>query len=392
MHLTSLHLRNFRNYQHLDLELPPGLLLFTGANAQGKSNLLEAGYLLAIGRSARATNEREVVGWSAPGPQGHAQVAATIAACQGTIKLQVDYLHQEQSPGASTPSGDTSTPPNVQKRVRINGIPRRASGLVGMFNAVLFDASDIHLVEGAPSLRRRYLDILLSQVDPAYLRALQRYQRVLTQRNHLLRLIREGRSREQELEFWDEELAQQGAYLLSCRLQAVTALSTLGSPIYTRLTGGQEELALDYLATTGEPQQGEAELRDGLRQALLQGRRREAAMGATQVGPHRDDLRITAGRREIGVYGSRGERRIAALTLRLAEGEFLSQRRGDEPVLLLDDTLSELDATRSQYMLETVASYGQVLLTTTEAARLPSGSFSPVATFQVAQGTVTPLP
>lgn len=389
VYIASLHLRNFRNYQRLDLTLPQGLVVFTGGNAQGKSNLLEAVYLLAIGRSTRAGSEGEMVGWRASGVAPHAQAMATVATCQGSLQLQVDLVGQEL--GVGDAAGSASPVPSVQKRVRVNGVPRLVSGLVGQFNAVLFDAADIQVIEGAPSLRRRYLDVLLSQVDPAYLRALQRYQRVLAQRNQLLRLMREGRARGPELEFWDGELAQQGAYLVASRLEAMASLVQLAGPMYARLKGGEEQLQLAYLST-GPQFQEQEELRQGLMEALVRGRRREVALGSTQVGPHRDDVRITVAGRELGVFGSRGERRLAALALRLAEGEFLAQRRGEQPVMLLDDILSELDQVRGMQVMEAVACYQQVLLTTTEAPPLAWGAVTPTATFRVVGGTVTPLP
>jgi DNA replication and repair protein RecF len=161
--------------------------------------------------------------------------------------------------------------------------------------------------------------------------------------------------------------------------------------MYARLKGNTERFQLEYLSTA-PPFRAQEELRQGLQQALAAGRRREVALGSTQVGPHRDDLRITASGREVGVYGSRGERRLAALVLRLSEGEFLAQRRGEQPVLLLDDILSELDQTRGRQVLAAVARYQQVLLTTTEEPPLAWRAVSPAATFRVARGTVTPVP
>ncbi len=384
MYLATLSLRNFRNYRRLDLDLPPGLVVFSGGNSQGKSNLLEAVYMLALGRSPRTTTEGEVVGWSAQEPFLYAQVRARVATSQGSLQLQVDLVGQSRQTGAGL------EPPAVQKRVRVNGVLRPVAGLVGQLNAVLFDASDIQLVEGPPALRRRYLDILISQVDSAYLRALQRYQRVLSQRNRLLRLIRERRAKEPELEFWDEEMAQHGAYLLSCRLQAVTALAASAGPLYARLLGGSGPLSLEYLPTVMPLADGEEALQQRLRDALRKGRQREVALGATQVGPHRDDLRVAVGGREVGVYGSRGERRLAGLALRLAEGEHLAQRRGEGPVLLLDDVLSELDETRGRQVLEAVAGYEQVLLTTTSLRPLVGSPRRPASTFRVVEGTVRP--
>ena len=385
MHLTSLHLRNFRNYRSLDLELPAGLLVFSGANTQGKSNLLEAIYLLAIGRSPRATSEREMVGWGASETSQQAQVSATVHTAQGPVKLQVDLIGSERD---STVTGDAPAPASVQKRVRINGIPRLTADLVGQLHAVLFDASDIQLIEGAPALRRRYLDILLSQADRRYLQVLQRYHRVLTQRNRLLRLLRERRAQQAQMEFWDQEVAQQGAYLLRCRFEAVAALATFAGPTYAALRGEDGPLALEYQATRGQPSASHLELEQALREALIRGRQRELALGATLTGPHRDDLRFTAGGRALGVYGSRGERRIAAVALRLAEGEFLAQGRGDAPVVLLDDVLSELDAVRGRQVLQAIGRYSQVLLTTTAPEAVVLGPVAPAATYRVVQGTV----
>ena len=388
MYLSSLHLKNFRNYQHLDLELPKGLLLFLGDNAQGKSNLVEAGYLLAIGRSVRATHERDIVSWNPSEYEGHTQVAGTVYSAQGIIKLQIDYATQDKWANVVENSEEQQSSYNVLKRVRINGIARRTSDLVGVFNAVLFEASDIQLVEGTPSIRRRYLDILLSQISSTYLRTLQQYQKVLTQRNHLLRAIRDGRSKANELEFWDEELVQHGAYILHSRFQSVTALDQLANPIFNRLTNTQEAFSVTYIATTGDPQSEESDLQANFRKSLILTQRHEIMIGSTQIGPHRDDLYISAASRDLRAYGSRGERRIAALTLRLAEGEFLTIRKGDEPVLLLDDILSELDSNRSHYVMDTIANYSQVLLTSAQGSSLPSSISPPTATFHVHNGTI----
>lgn len=390
MYLSSLHLQNFRNYQHLDLELPKGLLLFLGDNAQGKSNLLEAGYLLAIGRSVRATHERDIISWnpSESEYEGHTQVAGTVYSAQGTIRLQIDYARQDKWANVTVNSEDHQLSHNSQKRVRINGIARRTSDLVGVFNAVLFEASDIQLVEGTPSIRRRYLDILLSQISRTYLRALQQYHKVLTQRNHLLRAIRDGRSKANELEFWDEELVQHGAYILHSRFEAVEALDKLANPIFSRLTNAQEVFSVTYVATAGDLQANETDLRDHFRKSLLLAHRHETMLGSTQIGPHRDDLHISTASRDLRAYGSRGEQRIAALTLRLAEGEFLTNRRGDEPVLLLDDILSELDFDRSQYVMDAISNYSQVLLTSAQGSSLTSNISLQATTFHVHNGTI----
>ncbi|MEE8517649.1 MAG: DNA replication and repair protein RecF, partial [Dehalococcoidia bacterium] len=225
MELSSLSLTNYRSYRTADLDFGPGLIVVHGENAGGKSNLLEAIYLLAIGKSYRATAERELVSWEAAEAGGYAMVAGTVLRADGPTQLRIGL----DCAGA---------PPNgVQKRIRINGLPKRASELIGVLNAVLFSAEDIDLVFGAPSGRRRYLDILVSQLGASqtgvrYVQALQRYQRIVTQRNHVLRSLREGRAGEDELAYWDDSLCTEGATVLGARFDALERLSPLGGEAF----------------------------------------------------------------------------------------------------------------------------------------------------------------
>ena len=198
MYISHLRLTNYRNFASLSLELPPGLVVLSGANAQGKTNLLEAAYLLAITKSYRTNVERELISWAsqkAPEAAGTAGMEQTVI--DGEVERRDDKVRIIVGLRAGSSEGAGGV--LVNKQVKVNGVSTSASGLVGWVNAVLFTASDIELVHGSPSQRRRFLDILLSQVDRGYLRTLQRYQRVLTQRNHLLRLIREGRASGEEL-------------------------------------------------------------------------------------------------------------------------------------------------------------------------------------------------
>ena len=390
MLLSRLTLTNFRNYRSLDLELPPGLVVLQGGNGQGKSNLLEAMYLLAIARSHRATNDRELVHWQAAQEEGFALLAAEIQRKADQVSLRVALRCARRGEATQEdPQGGLY----VQKQIRVNGTPRLASALVGHLTATLFTAEDINLVQGSPALRRRYLDVLLSQVDRHYLRSLQRYQHVLAQRNSLLRLLREGRARPDELEFWTQELCQEGARILQRRLQAIQRLGTFAREAYASLTGAGQGLELSYQGTVQHPLEANSEaILQAFHRALEEARQREMALGMTVVGPHRDDLRLWEDGVDLSFYVSRGQARAVALALRLAEGRYLQEQRGEEPVLLLDDVLSELDSQRRRRVLEYVLSSQQVLVTTTDLAPFDDATLAQATCFHVMNGTVVPGP
>ncbi len=388
MWVSSLKLINFRNYRSLEREFPPGLVVLSGDNAQGKTNFLEALYLLAIAKSYRAATERELVNWGAT-PDAPTQVIAAVQRAGEQLHILVTL---QPIMGLAGAAGDGLGGPllAVVKHIRVNGLPRPAWELVGRVTAVLFSAQDIDLVLGAPALRRRYLDILLCQVDRDYLRTLQRYQRTLTQRNHLLRRVREGRgSAPEEFGFWEDELARSGARLMERRIRCVTTLAERAAAVYQTLTRGTERLEVAYAPslTLGQDLAGDS-LEAALRRTLEQQRPREIAAGLCLTGPHRDDLDLQIDNANLGLYGSRGQARTVALALRLAEAAFLRQERGEEPVLLLDDVLSELDRHRRRQVLEHSASFQQVFLTTTDPDLLEPVDRSRATCFTVAEGQV----
>jgi DNA replication and repair protein RecF len=375
-------LTNFRNYRRLELELPPHLILLQGDNAQGKTNLLEALYFLATGRSPRTANEREL--FRQPAEEvPFARLAAEATCIRGSLRVEVS-LQGEPSPLAEGARG-------VRKRVRINGVVRRAADLVGRLNVVLFSPGDIDLIAGPPALRRRYLDLSSSRSDARYLRSLQHYQHVLFQRNHLLRLIGEGKSRVEQLEYWDRELVEAGAYLILRRHQIVAELGSLAEEVHHTLTAGQERLELIYLPSIGGESQQQEEVVQEFRQALERSREREINLGMTLVGPHRDNLRFLGNGRDIAVYGSRGQQRTIAVSLRLAEVKFLEQKTGEPPVLLLDEVLSELDQERRSSVQQFLFSQEQVLVTTTDLERFEPSFLSAARCFQVKGGSITPV-
>ena len=377
--LRSLSLVNFRNFAALDLKVPSGLVLFVGENAQGKSNLLEAVYMLSLSKSYRSLADRELVSWQAVREGMVTIVSGTVHGQGGQLDITIGLEYSPLTPPDGT----------VRKQIRVNGISRRAAELVGMLNTVLFSAGDLELVYGPPSARRRYLDVMLCQASSSYLRALQRYHRVIAQRNSLLRSIREGRASERELEFWDQSLCAEGSYILSARHEALASLGGHVSELYRRLMGVEQVLTVDYLDTAASSGlQAQRSCFEELAQALASSRLQERALAQTVVGPHRDDLRLAIAGVEMARSASRGQARLAALAMRLAEGAFLDRQRGEPPVLLLDDVFSELDERRRTLVMEEAQSYPQVLATTVSAELVAAQSGRPSHQFRVVDGSV----
>jgi DNA replication and repair protein RecF len=366
MRLTHLTLHNFRNYVRLDLDLRSGVTLLLGDNAQGKTNVLESIYYLATSRSPHAGAERELVNWLAVDrePLPYARLVGRVERAGSDLTIEITLTQQTNNEG------------RFRKQIRLNGVARRAMDLLGQLNAVLFLPEDLALVSGPPRLRRRYLDATLCQIDPAYCRSLSRYNQVLTQRNALLRDLRDRGGDRVQLAFWDEQLVEHGASLVSRRQEALGALDELAHAVHAQLTKGTERLHLDYVPSvelTGQVDSstvGEAFRAQS--QALYP---REVAAGMTLIGPHRDEVRFVVNDADAGIYGSRGQQRTAALALKLAEVDLMRHETGEHPVLLLDDVLSELDAQRRQFLLRYLDDGPQqAVLTTTDLHALP-GSF-----------------
>ena len=393
MRLRSLTLDQFRSYAHCALTFEPGRTLVLGDNAQGKTNLLEAIYLLAVMRSPRAVSDGELITWSAPAPPV-ARVAGVGVGSEGDVEVEIAIAARLESNGSvlRTKAGA----PLVGKRVRRNGIARLAGDVVGAIPAVLFTTLDIAIITGSPGTRRRYLDFTVAQSDRAYARALSRYDKAVAQRNALLKRIVKGQASTKELGPWDDAVVEEGGTIIAGRARVVAELAVIAPRYQTWLAAGRgEKLEIAYapaLAQAVIEEEGvETETaRAALRAALRRLRPRESGAGTTLAGPHRDDVLFTIDGHAAGSYASRAQQRSLALSLRLAEAEVLRQRRGEEPILLLDDVFSELDDRRREAVIEATEDAEQLILTSTDPTHIPAG-ISAAARWRVTEGQLRPI-
>lgn len=376
MHVEHLSLTNFRNYARLELSLPAQApILLHGANAQGKTSLLEAIYYLATARSPYTTSDRQLIHWRAEEePIPFARCAGDIVSRHPRTRVEITLMLDKTAAGL----------PRFRKSVKVNGVDKRVMDIVGLLNVVLFLPQDLTLIEGSPSDRRRFMDNTLCQVDAGYLNALETYERVLPQRNALLRRIAERQAAPGELAYWDEQLVSAGATLIAGRQQFLREMEYSAQKAHLDLTGQRELLTLIYQPSFSPTVEGSGQLSFGAfgldlhrelsaDQIAPQFAARLAAetqesiqRGMTLSGPHRDELRLNINDRDCGLFGSRGQARTAVMAIKLAELAWMRERIGEMPVLLLDEMIAELDAHRRAYLLSRIDGAAQTIATTTE--------------------------
>lgn len=355
MQITELTLRSYRSYETLHLAFDPGVQIFLGANAQGKTNIIEALYYAAFGRSHRTSSDAELIRVGADG----AYIGLSFRRHDVPGELSFTFAR------------------GARRRITYAGESLRQRDLVGILPMVLFSPEDLFLVKGAPALRRRYLDAELSQASPAYYGELLRYTRILKQRNAVLKDIRERLAAPDDLSPWDAQLAKSASYIVTRRIAAVAQLGALSARVQAVLAAG-EELALAYeIAGAGAEDFAEDDMTESLHvwynKMLCEGRARDIARAATGVGPHLDDLVLRVGGMSLRSYGSQGQQRTGALALKLAELFYLQENIGEAPILLLDDVMSELDADRRRALLDFIRhEHIQTFITATDAAYFPA--------------------
>lgn len=360
MYIEQLRLHAFRNYAQATLSPAQGVTVLYGENAQGKTNLIEAIHLCCVGRSHRTSRDAELIQWG----QTAAQVHVKLQRREGPEDVTVRISNEERR----------------KKLIKINGSPvQRIGELMGHINTVLFSPEDLRIVKEGPEGRRRFLDMEISQLQPAYFYALQRYIRALNQRNGLLRRFQQEGTPAwlDTLDEWDALLIETGAQVIQRRITYLDRLSAVARDMHDTLSSGKEVLELSY--------QGRAHDADEMAALLRAARHEDMRRGTTSIGPHRDDYRIRLNGRDAKAFASQGQQRTIALSLKLAEIEVMRSILGEWPVLLLDDVMSELDITRRQMLLTRIEQV-QTLITCTHLSDLGGASYD--AAYQVQQGAL----
>ncbi len=392
MHLSHLSLKDFRNYGELDLTLGQGLFLFQGENAQGKTNLLEAVAMLATSNSFHASSDREIVNWHS---SDHVtRIGAAVERHNEEVHLEIVIFDPtQQEKGSSAEREFQFIPPQdrQRKRIKINGVPKRAIDLIGQVTVVLFAPNDLSLVAGSPEERRRFLDRALCQMQPHYCQALQRYRKIVTQRSALLKRIRENQEDPRMLDYLDEKLTELATMITFERRRMVASLNQHVDELQAIISGGREHLTIVYRPSfVIEPAWDTLETLQNFRTQLLEARRKEIRQGVCLLGPHRDDLEFLVNSVNMLTYGSRGQQRTVALASKLGEFAFMRTITGEEPILLLDDVFSELDFSRREYLLGQVFRHEQVLITATDFTSFPKEVLMRAHQYRVVNGKVLP--
>lgn len=352
-----MKLKNFRNYDLLDLEFDSTTNIFYGDNAQGKTNILESIYLTGTTKSHRGTKDRDLIKFG----QEEAHIE-TIVEKRG-VPFKIDIHLKKNSP----------------KGIAINKVPiKKASELFGIINIVFFSPEDLNIIKNGPAERRRFIDLELAQLDKVYLNDLSNYNRIVNQRNKLLKDIYDKKDLMATLDIWDLQLVNYGNKVIERRKIFIEQMNEIIGSVHEKLTGGKERLQLVY-----EP----GVKNDNFEETLLKNRERDLRMKSSSVGPHRDDICFLCGDLDIRKFGSQGQQRTAALSLKLAEIELVKQEVKDTPILLLDDVLSELDKNRQNYLLDSINDV-QTLITCTGLDDFVNKRFSINKILHVEQGHV----
>jgi DNA replication and repair protein RecF len=382
MRLNRLSLTNFRAFARLEMNLDGRILVLVGDNAQGKTSLLEAVYYLATFASFQAGADRQMINFSAVDePLAVARIVADYERSGQKHRLEVRIIQEPVLPAGT----------RTRKEILLDGVKKSAAEGVGQFSAVIFLPQMTRIIEGSPEDRRRFLNMALCQAVPGYAKALSEYSKVITRRNALLKMLAEQNGSPDQLNFWDDRLVETGAEMILARAHAVNQLESHAERLHRRLTGGLEKFAIHYQPAINlepSPEWTAESVRAAFRQSLQQARREEMARGVTVCGPHRDDLHFLCNNLDLGDFGSRGQVRTAMLSLKLAEVNWMKAQTGEWPVLLLDETLAELDLHRRADLQETLEECDQGILTTTDLHQFSDTFMSECAIWRVTGGCV----
>lgn len=368
MRVKKMTLHNYRNYNDLSLSLHPGLNIFFGDNAQGKTNFIESIYLCGTGRSHRTFKEKELIAWNTE---------------NGYVKADIE----KRGMGTYIEINLFTGKPRI---IKLGGAKvSKLSELLGCLNVVVFSPEDLKLVKEGPIFRRRFLDIEISQVKPGYYYNIHQYNKALLQRNNLLKSIRYDKSLLDTIDVWDEQLSQFGSHIVNYRFEFIQKIAILAKLIHRKITDGKEDLCISYSSRFKNFKNRE-DIKNSIYNELQKNRGFDIQRCTTSTGPHRDDINFFINNIDVKTYGSQGQQRTSALSLKLAELEFMKGESGEYPVLLLDDVLSELDISRQKFLLENLKNI-QTVLTCTSISDIEQFRKNDRYVFEVRKGTVNKI-
>lgn len=368
MHIERLELKNFRNYDSIEMDFSSKINVFIGENAQGKTNLMESLYVLSMAKSHRTSNDKELIRWEAD----YGKIKGDIQKKYGHLPLELILSKKG-------------------KKARVNHLEQtRLSDYIGQLNVVMFAPEDLYLVKGSPQVRRRFLDMEIGQISPVYLHDLLHFQKIMKQRNHILKQ-HQGKQTLNDVMFdvYTEQYIDAAVKVIQKRFHFMQLLQQWAEPIHFGISRGLERLRVSYNSSTGiQPEWSVDEMKNHLERKIADSQNRELYRGVSLIGPHRDDLQFFVNDYDVQTYGSQGQQRTTALSLKLAEIELIKQEVGESPVLLLDDVLSELDDYRQSHLLNTIQGDVQTFVTTTSVEGIAHETIQQAQLFHVEQGAV----
>lgn len=368
MRLNELQIKNFRNYKEAHLTFDKNLVIFLGENAQGKTNLLESIFVLSMTRSHRTTQEQELIGWD----EENAYIKGFVQKKHAAVPLEI----------LLTKKG---------RKTKVNHIEqKKLSSYVGQMNVILFAPEDLSLVKGSPQLRRRFLDMEIGQINPIYLYDLVQYQKILKQRNQYLKQLYEKKQTDElYLDILTEQLVDFGSKIFLARQFFIKRLEYWANQLHGQISQGKETLTIEYVSSLPLLDTTDLEtIKADFLTALAKNREKERYRQMTTVGPHRDDLIFLINEKNVQTFGSQGQQRTTALSVRLAEIDLIHEETGEYPILLLDDVMSELDDSRQLHLLQTIEGKVQTFLTTTTLEHLKNKMTVEPEIYYVQQGLI----
>ncbi|MCA1032312.1 DNA replication/repair protein RecF [Bacillus timonensis] len=371
MHIEEIKLKNYRNYHSLEATFENKVNVILGENAQGKTNVMESIYVLAMAKSHRTSNDKDLIRWD----EEYAKIEGRLKKRNAPLTMELVISRKG-------------------KKAKSNYLEqKKLSQYVGNMNIVMFAPEDLNLVKGSPQIRRRFIDMEIGQVSPVYLHDLSQYQKILSQRNHYLKMLQIKKQTDKAmLDVLTFQLIQVAAKIVAKRYEFLDLLQTWAEPIHAGISRGLETLLIQYKPSVDVSEQSDlTKIIDVYDEKFAKIKDREIERGVTLAGPHRDDLTFLVNGKDVQTYGSQGQQRTTALSLKLAEIELIHSEIGEYPILLLDDVLSELDDYRQSHLLNTIQGKVQTFVTTTSVEGINHDTLKQAATYRVVAGEMTKL-